>query len=544
MTSNKRRYTYLPLILSVTFVAGLLIGHRLFDRGGGTQRYLIYPRTDKVSNVMNYIEEEYVDTINISKISDAGIVAMLTELDPHSVYIPAEDLQAVNEPLEGNFSGIGVQFNMQNDTVVIIQTISNGPSELVGIMPGDRIITVDDSLVAGVDMPSNDIVKMLKGPKGTTVKVGIYRKGEPDLIKFEIIRDQIPLYSVDVAYMITDNIGYVKISSFSRTTFREFLDATDKLKAEGMTKIIVDLRSNGGGYMDAATNIADQFLGKNKLIVYTQGKARPRTDIYATAKGVLHDNEVVILIDEFSASASEILAGAIQDNDRGIIVGRRSFGKGLVQEQIVLSDGSALRLTVARYYTPTGRSIQKPYNNGLEDYYKDIHERVAHGEFVEADSIQFADSLKYYTPGGNIVYGGGGIMPDFFIPVDTTGVTQYFSRLRNRGLIYRYAFHYADSHREKLSEFYKPSELETYLDKQDLLPGLIEFANENGVNPDKKDIDESEELILTQLKAYIARNIMDNEGFYPIIYDVDNTLQKAVDILLGVPDMAARMEYR
>jgi len=520
----------LPLLLALFLVGGMLIGNML-SRISKLDRFQIYPKKNKISAVIDYIVQEYVDSVNREKLIELTIPEILENLDPHSIYIPASELQQYNEPLEGNFSGVGVQFNIQDDTVVIVNTIPNGPSEKLGILAGDRIIRVNDSLIAGVEMPSDHVVKMLKGKRGTKVKVTIIRRGVEEPVDFEITRDKIPLTSIDVAYMITDDIGFIKISQFSRTTYDEFLEGVKNLKEQGMKKLILDLRGNGGGYMDAATRIADVFMDEGKLIVYTKGRTQPRQDVYSTSKGELIDNEIIVLIDEFSASASEILAGALQDNDRGLIIGRRSFGKGLVQQQIIFSDGSALRLTVSRYYTPTGRCIQKPYENGPEDYYLEIHERMEHREFVEADSIKFADSLKYKTPEGNIVYGGGGIMPDIFVPYDTIGITPYYKQVRNRGLIYRYAFKYADNNRQTLNQFTNVHELSSYLNKQNLLKEFVSFAESNGVKKNIEDIIISEKIILTQLKAYIARNILDNAGYYPIIQEIDKTLIRGVKIL-------------
>jgi carboxyl-terminal processing protease len=531
---NKRRITFLPLVLALFLVGGMLLGN-MMSRLSRTDRFQVYPKNSKISNVIDYISAQYVDSINTNSLVDKTIPEILKQLDPHSVYIPAVNLQEYNEPLEGNFSGIGVQFNMQEDTVAIVNTIQNGPSEKAGILAGDRIVKVNDSLIAGVKMNSDDIVKMLKGKKGTQVTVSIARRGVDDLIDFVITRDNIPLYSVDVHYMITDDIGYIKISNFSKTTYREFIDAVKVLNDQGLKKLILDLRANGGGYLDLSIQIADEFLEKGKLIVYTEGRAQPRRDAYATSKGELINKDVVVLIDEFSASASEILAGAIQDNDRGIIVGRRSFGKALVQEQTTFSDGSALRLTVARYYTPTGRCIQKPYDNGMEEYYLDLQTRFGRGELVEQDSIRFADSLQYTTTGGRVVYGGGGIMPDVFVPYDTTLFTPYYTRVRNRGLIYRFAFTFTDAHRSQLQDFDNHVDISGYLDQQNLLPQFIEFAESKGIRSNPEDILVSEKLIITQLKAYIARNIIDNSGFYPIIQDIDPTLQKGIEILSGSP---------
>jgi carboxyl-terminal processing protease len=420
---------------------------------------------------------------------------------------------------------------MADDTVAIINTIPNGPSEMVGILAGDRIIMVDDSLVAGVNMPSDDIVKMLKGPKNTLVKVTVYRRGVPELIDFEITRDDIPIYSVDVAYMLDDETGYIKISQFARTTYREFMQAIEKLKSKGVEKLIIDLRGNGGGIMEAATMIADQFLEEGQLIVYMEGRTRPRENDYATSRGILKDDKVVVLINETSASASEILAGAIQDNDRGLVIGRRSFGKGLVQEEMRFTDGSALRLTVARYYTPTGRSIQRPYENGKEDYYHDFSERMIRGELEHQDSIKFDDTQKFITPGGKTVYGGGGIMPDIFVPVDTSGTSEYYNRTRSLGLLYRFAFYYTDLHRSALEQYETVEDIEGYLNDQDILPQFINYARDKGVPPDYRDIKTSEVILNKTIKAYVARNIIDNEGFYPIIADIDHTLQVAIDTI-------------
>jgi carboxyl-terminal processing protease len=377
---------YLPLIIAVSLVLGILAG-RYYSGSSTENKFIIIPKANKLDNVLNYIENEYVDEITKSQIIERAIPKILEDLDPHSQYIPAVELQRVNEPLEGNFSGIGIQFNMLNDTLVVIQTVANGPSQKVGILAGDRIIKVNSEVVAGRKIPSDSIVSRLRGPRGTSVNVEISRRFVKDLLDFEIVRDNIPLYSVDVAYMIKDNIGYLKLNKFSATTEEEFISAITKLRSKGMKRLVLDLRENGGGFMNAAVFIADQFLKGNEMIVYTQGKARDKEEFLSTPGGLCNDLDIAILIDEGSASASEILAGAIQDNDRGIIVGRRSFGKGLVQEQIGLSDGSAIRLTIARYYTPTGRSIQRPYTHNLEDYYYgDFRGRYLNGELENADS--------------------------------------------------------------------------------------------------------------------------------------------------------------
>jgi carboxyl-terminal processing protease len=545
-----KKHIFLPIVFSLILISGLLIGNwfgssfvssssgfaRIFNKKsltleGEEGSFSLIPRTNKISSLLGYIENEYVDTVNLDDIIESTIPVIVEKLDPHSVYIPASEIKKYNEPILGNFSGIGIQFNMNNDTVAVIHTVPNGPSEIVGLLPGDRIIKVDDKVVAGVNLPTDSIVSKLRGPKNTTVRVDVVRKGEKNILEFLITRDDIPLYSMDVAYMVNKEIGYIKLNSFSQTTYDEFIRGVSKLREKGMEKLILDLRSNGGGLMDAATKITDQFLDEGKLIVYTQGKVRARYDFYSTSQGVCHNDELIVLIDEFSASASEILAGAIQDNDRGIIMGRRSFGKGLVQEQVQFRDGSALRLTIARYYTPTGRSIQKPYTNGRDEYYNDIDARYLHGEFENVDSIKMIDSLKFVTPGGKIVYGGGGIMPDVFIPLDTLGNSEYFSKVRNLGLIYRFAFDFTDTERPRMKNLKTAAEVSKYLDQTDYYQKFIKFAGDNGVKPDYKDISISEKIIKTQIKAYIARNIIDNEGFYPIIQEIDNTLLQAIEKL-------------
>ncbi len=520
-----------PIFFALAIVIGIVIG-RFYKSIQNTNLLHIYPHTEKLSNVLNYIENEYVDPINKSELEEKVIPLILAELDPHSQYVPARDLTEVNEPLEGNFSGIGVQFNMMNDTLIILKTIANGPSEKVGVLAGDRILIVDGDTLAGKNISSDSVVSRLKGPRGTLVKVGVQRKKVKELIYFNITRDNIPLYSMDIAYIIRPNIGYIKLNKFSRTTFEEFSEGIIKLLGEGMTKLILDLRGNGGGYLDAAVHIADQFLDEGQLIVYTEGKAKQRQEYRASKGGLCIGLDVAVLIDEGSASASEILAGALQDNDRGTIIGRRSFGKGLVQEQKIFPDGSAIRLTIARYYTPTGRCIQKPYENGNnEDYYMDLSNRLSHGEYSERDSIRFADSLKYITPGGKVVYGGGGIMPDVFVPIDTIGLTNYLFDVRNRGLIYRFSLEYTDSHRKILEQYYTMKDVYEYLDKDKVFRKFIAYASDNDVPPNNHQIETSKEVLKTQIYAYIIRNILDNEGFYPAIEKIDNTLHKAIDLL-------------
>jgi carboxyl-terminal processing protease len=526
--SGKFNKIYLPILFALILVIGMFLGKSLNKNPYQNYTHLIQP-DNKLSRVVSYIENRYVDTISRSKLEEAAIPALLGELDPHSVYIPVSEIQSVNEDMRGNFEGIGVVFNHQTDTVIIISVITGGPSDKLGVLAGDRIIRVNDSLIAGQKMSSNDIVGMLKGEKGTMVKVSLERENVPELIEIEIIRDKIPLYSVDVSYMINEEIGYIKINRFAETTFDEFVDGVKKLKKSNIKKLILDLRGNTGGYMIAATNIVDQFLEAGKLIVYTQGKSSPRQEIFSTARGVCKDLEVIVLQDEFAASASEILSGAIQDNDRGKIIGRRSFGKGLVQEPYQLSDGSVIRLTIARYYTPTGRSIQKPYGDDKTEYYNDLNERYKNGEFSQADSIHFVDSLKYVTPEGNVVYGGGGIMPDIFVPLDTTGYSRYYAETIRKGGLYNFAFEYVNKNRNELIKYKDAKAINDYLESINILNQFVEFAENNGVSRSAKGFNKSKHLLNTKLKANIARNIIDNDGFYPIIQDIDTTLKTAIN---------------
>jgi carboxyl-terminal processing protease len=532
--SNTKRSIYLPLGLALCLAVGILIGIYLPREESASMGLSIRSKNDKLNSIINIIESNYVDSVSRKDLEEAAIPAMLKKLDPHSIYLPAKDLKRANEPLQGNFDGIGISFNMLTDTILVINTIQGGPSEKVGLLAGDKIIFIGDSLVAGKGVTDEQAMGMLKGPRGTTVRLKILRKGMKELIPFEIIRDKIPVFSVDVAYLVNNITGYIKISNFSVTTFDEFMKGLRELKEHGMTKLILDLRQNPGGVMKAATLIGNQFLKEGQLIVYTKGRTQPRMDEIATGKGEFETGDLVILIDEFSASASEILAGAIQDNDRGTIIGRRSFGKGLVQEPVMFTDGSGMRLTVARYFTPTGRSIQRPYNKGIEKYYADLAERGVRGELEVPDSIHFADSLKFTTPDGRTVYGGGGIMPDKFVPADTSGISDYFVKVKNT-LIYRFALKYTENNRETLKKFTEAGELEKYLDNQTLLDQFVQFAASNGVKKDPNGLKISGKIIYTQIKAYIARNILDNKGFYPIWHELDTTLKYAINFIDRLP---------
>jgi len=527
--NNSKKSIFLPLIISLSLAIGVLLGTYLPKDKSSRQPSSFRSRNDKLNTILNIIESNYVDSVNRNDLVETAIPAILKKLDPHSVYIPAKDLARANEPLQGNFEGIGISFSMLTDTILVISTIPGGPSEKLGLLPGDKILYVNDSLVAGRNISDQKVMGMLKGPRGTIVKIKILRSGQKELLPFEITRDKIPIYSVDVDYMINDQTGYIKINNFAMTTFDEFMRGLRELKRQGMTNLILDLRGNSGGVMEAAIQIANQFLQEGELIVYTKGRAQPRSEARATGKGEFETGDLVVLIDEWSASASEILAGAVQDNDRGTIIGRRSFGKGLVQEPVPFEDGSGMRLTIARYYTPTGRSIQKPYNNGFEEYFDDLNNRYIRGEFEVSDSIHFSDSLRFTTPGGKVVYGGGGIMPDRFVPVDTSGVSTYF--VKARAYIYRFALKYTENNREILSKYTESGKMEKFLDTQALLDQFIKYAASNGIKEDPAGTKISGDIIYTQIKAYIARNILDNKGFYPIWENIDTTLKYAIDFL-------------
>jgi len=528
---NKKNVVLLPLVVAISIAIGILVGNML--KKNASQPVFAgmnFAQQNKLSTIISLVNQGYVDSVNTSDIIEKTIPEVLKNLDPHTTYIPAKNMQEVQEEMQGNFSGIGVQFSIMEDTVRVIEVISGGPSSKVGIQPGDRIVAVNDSVIAGVGVENNTVLSLLRGDKNSKVEVGIVRKGNPGILDFEITRGDIPLYSVDVSYMIDAHTGFIKISRFANTTYDEFMAGMSKLKAEGAEKVIIDLRNNPGGALVGVLQMVDEFLQEGEPILYTEGTHQPRKTYNASSRMSFADMGVYVMIDEFSASASEIFAGAMQDNDRGIVIGRRSFGKGLVQEQIPLMDGSALRLTVARFYTPSGRCIQSSYDEGNEEYYNHIYERFRNMEQLVADSIHFVDSLRYTTKGGRVVYGGGGIMPDFFVPVDTTGNSEYFNLLYRKGLIYSYAYAYADEHRDQLAELSTADAFDRYLDRQNILDDFVAFAEEKGVKKDAEGLRASGKIIGTQIKAYIARNIIGEEGFYPIISQIDKTLQRAVEI--------------
>jgi carboxyl-terminal processing protease len=489
----------------------------------------------KLLNAYSAISNLYVDETNSAKIAEDAIKGMLEKLDPHSSYTNTEETRQMNEPLEANFDGIGIQFNMLTDTLYIIQVISGGPSEKVGLIAGDRIITVDDSLIAGVKMNSTDVMKMIRGRKGTEVRVKVKRNAVPGLLDFKIIRDKIPVYSLDAAYMADKKTGYIRLNRFAASTVEEFEKAFLTLKKEGMQDLILDLQGNGGGYLNTAFILSDEFLDKDKLIVYTEGRRQPRSDAEATDRGVFENGKLVILVDESSASASEIVSGAVQDWDRGVIVGRRTFGKGLVQRPVILPDSSMIRLTTARYYTPSGRNIQKPYETGnIEAYNRDLADRYNRGELMHADSIHFPDSLKYNTlVSKRTVYGGGGIMPDVFIPVDSTRSTDYHFKLVRYGIINRLAMNYIDKNRKELNKHYP--KINKYKEKfavtEDLLQELLNMASEEKIESNDEQFNKSKELISLQLKALIARDLFDISEYFQIINDKNDSYLEALKII-------------
>lgn len=535
MNNRPRFYIYLPIFFALVLILGIFIGTTFnLDLGTGGAIHvgngLGSGRATKIDEILKYIDEQYVDTVNDKKLVESTITSMLQTLDPHSSYISADELAANNEPLQGNFEGIGVEFNIVDDTIRVIDAIQGGPAQGVGIMGGDRIVKVDGKPVAGIKITNKMVFEKLKGPGGTKVKVSVVRVGKKAPLDFTITRGTIPIYSVDVAYMVAPQVGYIKIARFAATTYDEYMAAFKKLRAQGMQKLIIDLRGNGGGYLNTATSIADEFLENGREILYTEGKARPRKDYKATAEGEFEKGKLIVLIDDGSASASEILSGALQDNDRATIVGRRSFGKGLVQEQSEFSDGSAIRLTIARYYTPSGRCIQKPYNGNIDDYYNEEYDRYKSGELESADSIKVGDSLKYKTLSGRTVYGGGGITPDVFVPLDTTGHSHYLSQVLYNGILNDFAFEYADNNRTKLKTYTAETFKNNFQVSDDLLNQFVAYAEKHGVKKNEQQIKQSESVLKNQIKALIARNIWNNEGFYPVFQADDNVLKKAVEL--------------
>ncbi len=538
MYKNSRNKVIYPLLLAVAVVVGLIVGQSMGRSTAESQfrRVISHlrPPYDKLNSTMSLIQNEYIDSLDMDSITEQVLPLLVQQLDPHSVYIPAKDMQAVNEPLESEFDGIGVVFNMATDTVIVLNVVPSGPSQKAGVQNGDRILRIDSREVAGQRVPQDSIVKMLRGPRGSEVQLTLERLTIKDTINVTVTRDAIPLKSVDAAFMLTDNVGFIRLSAFAKNSYAEVLRAIIFLRAEGMDKLIFDLRGNTGGFLDQAIMIANEFLPEKRMIVYTEDRHGKRVEQYSDGRGAATDIALAVLIDEESASSSEILAGALQDNDRGVIVGRRSFGKGLVQQQIPFDDGSALRLTTARYYTPTGRSIQKPYKAGdVEGYDREIYERYAHNEMFSADSIHLDTMLRYTTAAGRTVYGGGGIMPDRFIPMDTTDVTRYYVEVVGRNVLYRYSIEYSDRHREALNGVQTVEQLRTLLDSdRGLLNDFVAYASRHGVRPAWSDIRRSRKLLEAQIRAYVGRNTaLEDAGYYSEIQAVDKVVAAAVEEL-------------
>ncbi len=529
-TENKRRFNPLmPLYFAIILAGGICFGYFFSKRSNPT--LAVGNSDNKISHLLNYIEDQYVDTVNHDQLQNKTIVSMLKSLDPHSDFIPAADFSVVNEQLEGNFDGIGVEFSIINDTIRVVTPIIGGPSEKLGIKAGDRIIKVDDKNVAGIKINNKMVFEKLRGKSGTIVKVEIVRNNNKKPLVFEITRGKIPIYSIDVSYMVKPYIGFIKISRFAGTTYDEYLKAFNELTDRGMKKLILDLRGNGGGYLKTAVELADEFLMNGLQIVYTEGRSHPKKVYKASAHGGFENNELVVLIDDGSASASEIVAGALQDNDRATIIGRRSFGKGLVQDQIDLPDGSAVRLTVARYYTPTGRCIQKPYDKSLDAYYNEEYERYESGELYNADSIKVDKSKQYRTPGGKIVYGGGGIVPDIFVALDTVKFSHVVNKLYYNGTLNGFCFEYADRNRSQLLSTYKNATefISKFQVSGDVIASLTRYVE---IKKDQTKLVNGNEAGLKMLvKAMIGRNLFDKDAYYPIMNENDNAIVKAIEVL-------------
>lgn len=543
MDPEKKIRTWVPLWIALGIALGIFIGNRfsVFTRVGKVQG------TEKLNAVLDYIQSSYVDPINTSQLVEDALPNIVQELDPHSAYIPADEMKRVNEDLEGHFSGIGVSFYVLRDTITVTSIVPGGPSEAAGIYPGDRIVKVNDSLVAGTGITNDQVLKTLRGEKGSQVTLSILRPPKHALTNITVTRGDIPMNSVNASYMLTEDIGYIKVGTFAFNTFSEFISAISKLKSQGCESVVVDLRGNVGGSLETVVAMVNEFLNKGDLIVYAEGRNFPRTDDYADGTGTCKENKIVVLIDEMSASASEIFSGAIQDHDRGLIIGRRSFGKGLVQSQRDFYDGSAIRLTVARYYTPSGRSIQRKYEKGHYDEYEmDAINRYMKGDYVNVDTVANGNLKPFKTESGRTVFGGDGIMPDIFIPRDTTGINSYYNTLVNKNLVQEYAMLYSDENRNKLDKFKSWHELYLHLKKQPLLLNLVSYVDSKGVRQRPYYISESRNLLESQLHAYIIRNFWGEEGFFAVLMEKDNLVDKAIELITSgkaAPKAVAKLLY-
>lgn len=546
MSKNSKVYIWLPLCIAIGIGIGILIGN-LFSKNGLSSD--LFKRSEgKLNTIFEYVDKAYVDTVNMNDLVERAIPEILAGLDPHSAYIPAKDMEVQGGEVEGYFGGIGVEFMMQQDTISIVNVIPGGPSEAVGIFPGDRIVYVNDSLFAGKGITQEKVIRNLRGKVGSKVKLGVRRTAMPDILNFEVTRAEVPVKSVEVAYMITNKIGYIKIRSFSVNTYNEFISAIAKLKAQKCEAFIIDLQQNGGGSFEASFLMANEFLKAGDLIVYTEGRAYPRKDLYADGRGTCQQEQVVILLDETSASASEVFSGALQDNDRALIMGRRSFGKGLVQSQHVFKDGSAIRLTIARYHSPSGRCIQKEYEKGnSQAYSQDLINRYMRGEFDSQDSIKTDNLPLFHTIAGRPVYGNEGIMPDIFVPRDTIGQNSYYIKVFNSGAVREYAFNYSNQNRDTLGKFKNWQDANEYLIKQPLLQNLVAYAETKGVRRRPYLIAESGNLLESQLRALIIRNIYGDDGFYPILLKDELLINKAITVIennKATPESIGKEQYK
>jgi carboxyl-terminal processing protease len=526
-------------------IAAVLISAGFFTQNAAAQ--ILNEETFKIGRAIGLVDAFYVDTVNLGKLAENVIIEMLRELDPHSTYVSAKDVRDMNEPLQGNFEGIGIQFNLLHDTIIVIEPIAGGPSEKVGLHAGDRIITIDNEKVTGIGISTAGVRKRLMGNKGTVVNINVFRKGEKEILDFSITRDKIPIYSLDAAYMLDKTTGYVKFNKFAATTEKEFEEALVRLRQNGLKNIIIDLRSNGGGYMTAATELANHFFTNQRLLVYLIGRKTPRQDFKSTGSGDLSSARVVVLTDEGSASASEIFAGAMQDWDRGVIIGRRTFGKGLVQNGFYLTDGSMIRLTVARYYTPTGRSIQSSYTEGYDKYMKDYYKRFTDGELMSADSIHFPDSLKYKTLiNKRTVYGGGGIMPDVFVAADTSNYSDYYRALARKGIFNSFVLEYSDKNRVKIASDFKT--FDDFRKRFEFTPeeikSFIKKGEEGGVKYNESQYKHSESEILLVLKALVANNIWQTNEYFRIVNENDLLINKALNVISDVDTYNRIIGYR
>jgi len=543
--SNKKNNRYMPLIMALCVVVGVLIGTFYANHFSGNRLSIINTSSNKLNNLLHIVEDQYVDTVNVNDLVEKAMPQILAELDPHSVYIPAKDVQIANDDLRGSFSGVGIEFTIRQDTLHVQQVISNGPAERAGLIAGDKIVTVDGDNFTGKKLTNEEAMHRLKGPKDTQVKLGIMRFGEKKIREFTVTRGEIPTKSVTATYMLDDDTGYIRIKNFGENTYPELLIALAKLSQQGFQNLTIDLRGNTGGYLQSAVQIANEFLPKNRIIVYTQGRKSPRQDFRSDGRGSYQRIPLVVLIDEGSASASEILAGAIQDNDRGTIIGRRSFGKGLVQQPISFNDQSMIRLTIARYYSPSGRCIQKPYTSGdNKDYEEDILTRYEHGEFFNEDSIKH-EGPAYKTGLGRSVYGGGGITPDIFVAEDTTDVTSYYKQASMSGLIIQYAYTYVDNNRQKLNQYKTVEELAKYLSKQNLVDKFATYADQLGLKRRNLMIQKSHKLLERYIHSRIVYNMMSEEAWMKYLNIDDPAIMETLKVFrnnAAFPSVPERQE--